>query len=162
MKPEIEILPTIRLVGIQKVFNSETRKLIPAYWDEFVPRISEIQQVVNHATYGASMAVDETEQHGGSFIYMCAMEVELSATIPKGMSELLVPESRYAKFTFDGHISEFPKYIDDVWSNYFPETGLELRNTPSFERYDERWIPETGLGPVDYFMPIIWLSPKAS
>lgn len=154
MNYTIETLPAFRMCGMKRNFNSETRNQIPDFWGEFVPRMHEVQKIVGTTTYGACTAENEAEQHGGGFTYIVAFEVEADAPVPTGMDAFDVPEQKYAKFTFDGHISGFPAFIDDVWCKAMPESGLTIKHGISFERYDDRWIPETGLGPVDYFIPI--------
>jgi AraC family transcriptional regulator len=98
------------------------------------------------------MNTKEGDDYG--FVYMAAVEVLPSAAEHEGMTTVVAPAGRYAVFTFDDHISKFSEFVDAVWRDHFPASGLTRRSAPDFERYDERWDPETGTGPVDYFIPV--------
>jgi AraC family transcriptional regulator len=85
---------------------------------------------------------------------MPCVEVDPSMPCPDGMTTIEIPSGRYARFTFNGHISGFSSWVDEMDGIVMPASGLRRRNAPEFERYDERWDAHTGMGPVDFYIPI--------
>ena len=82
------------------------------------------------------------------------METAPNAEIPAGFVRLEVPAARYAVFTFNDHISRIGPFLDKVFGEWFPATGLSRASAPEFEFYDHRFDGATGNGEVDYYIPV--------
>lgn len=154
MEPTLQTLDAITLCGVARTFTGATRHLIPDLWMEAVPRIFALDGRQGDTTYGACIGMNTKEGDDYGFVYMAAVEVLPTTVAHDGMTTVVAPAGRYAVYTFDDHISKFSEFVDAVWRDHFPTSGLTRRSAPDFERYDERWDPETGLGPVDYFIPV--------
>jgi AraC family transcriptional regulator len=154
MTPTIVHMDEIIIRGVAKTFTGATRHTIPDLWAEAVPTLLSMQGMVNDVMYGACIGMNTKVGDDYGFIYMVAVHVDSSAPAPENMTTVALETGAYAVYTFDDHISRFSEFIDAVWRDHFPASGLVRRPSPDFERYDERWIPETGMGPVDYFIPI--------
>ncbi len=155
MKPDIIELEARRLCGMAKTFNAKNRHLIPELWSDFTDQLSSMPGVTGNATYGACIDMVEGTGPNSGFVYMAAIEVDTKDAPPEGMVAVDVPAGRYARFSFKGPIKNFPQWIDVVWREYFPASGLKHRDAPDFERYDDRWDPESGNGVVEYYIPIV-------
>ncbi|MDH6234579.1 putative transcriptional regulator YdeE [Mesorhizobium soli] len=90
----------------------------------------------------------------GSFEYICGVEVSDFSDISAELSRIRIPAHRYVVFTHRGHISTFRSTTYTIWNKYLPESGLEVADAPDFERYDERFDPESGFGEVEIWIPI--------
>ncbi|MBK6759423.1 MAG: AraC family transcriptional regulator [Ignavibacteria bacterium] len=147
-------LPAFTLRGIARTFNTETRHQIPQLWDESVPRLFTLPGHDPQALYGACIDMIEGDGPDCGFVYMVGIAVDPSAPSLDGITTVPVPAGRYAIFTYDGPIAGFPQFIDAVWREHLPATGLIKRNAPDFERYDERFSAKSGDGVVDYYIPV--------
>lgn len=58
-------------------------------------------------------------------------------------------------FVHSGHISDFRKTVYTIWNKGLEDAGVELRASPDFEVYDERFDGRTGQGEVDIWFPIV-------
>ena len=155
MTPTIVELEAFTLRGIARTFNAKTRHQISQLWNESVPRLFALPGHIPRALYGACIDMIEGDGPDCGFVYMVAIAVDPSAPSIDGITTVSVPAGRYAMFTYDGPIVGFPQFIDTVWREHFPSTGLIKRDAPDFERYDERFSAETGGGVVDYYIPIV-------
>ena len=120
---------------------------IPALWRDFNERLDEIASTPRPA-FGVCFDGDDT-----GFRYLAGMEPDDGKT-PQGMERLDIPAGRYAVFTHDGHISNFPKTVYTIWNKALAEAKLCPAGTPDFEVYDERFNVETGRGQVDIWIPV--------
>lgn len=154
MTPTIVNLEAFTLRGVARTFNAETRHQIGQLWNDAVPRLFALPGHNPHALYGACIDMIEGDGPDCGFVYMVGIAVEPSAPSTDGMGTIEVPAGRYALFSYDGPITGFPQFVDAVWREYFPSTGLTKRKAPDFERYDERFSAESGGGVVDYYIPV--------
>lgn len=155
MKPTIIHREPIVIRGLARTFTGATRHMIPDLWMEAVPKMFAMDGVITDVTYGACIGMNTKVGDDYGFVYMAAVQVDPTVPEPDGMTTATLEGGSYAVYTFDDHISKFSEFIDAVWRDHFPSSGLQRRSSPDFERYDERWIPDTGMGPVDYFIPIL-------
>lgn len=155
MKPQITERPAFVVTGMAREFTPQTMPQIPTLWGEFGPRMGEIPGRVEGSCLGMMIGHAKTEQDEPRCSYMACVETDPAAQTPEGMTRMEVPASRYAVFTYDGHISRIGAFIDKVWGEWFPASGLTRAEQPDFESYDERWNVATGEGPVDYYIPIV-------
>ena len=88
--------------------------------------------------------------------YVCGVEVADVSELPPDLSRVRIPEQRYAVFSHRDHISMIRCTWHTIWDNWLPESGHEAADAPTFERYDEDFDSQTGMGGVE-----IWISIKA-
>lgn len=159
MEPKIVEKPGFTVVGLslRVTPTPENMKKIPLLWDQFGPRIASIPGRKNWECFGLCMPEERTKDDQPCFTYLCAMEVEPGHPVPDGMQSLEVPAARYAVFAFEDHISRIGPFIDKVFGEWMPASGLPRVSSPEFEHYDQRWDPKTGTGVVDYYVPIALL-----
>jgi AraC family transcriptional regulator len=157
MKPRMIDLPSFVVTGRAGKFTPRTMPQIPQLWAEFAPLIDNIPGRTGESTYGVIAASDRAESDEPCCEYIACVQVDPTARPPETMKRFEVPPARYAVFTFDDHISRITQFVDRVYSEWFPATGLQAVEGPHFELYDERWNPETGTGPVEYHVPVALL-----
>ncbi len=152
--PRIENGKSLLIAGIGERYNSQTSANIPAQWQRFAPHLGRIPGQLNtrdkHVSYGVCCNMDEE----GNIEYICGVEVKDFNQTPAEWSRLRIPEQRYAVFTHDGHISLIRSTWQTIFNHALPQAGLTMTDAPSFERYDERFNPATGMGDLEIWIPI--------
>ena len=154
MEPKMIEKPAFTVVGLAKEFTPETAKEIPQLWTEFGPRIGSIPGQKGFHCFGMCVEAEKVVDGQPCFTYAACVEVGQDAEAPDGLAKFQVPAARYAVFTFDDHISRISGFIDRIFGEWFPATGLTRATGPDFEYYDHRWNPQTGTGEVDYYIPV--------
>ena len=145
--PVLQDRPGFTVVGLALRCSFMDPSGIPALWRDFNDRIDEVATTPREA-FGVCFDGDDT-----GFRYLAGMEPD-DATTPQGMERLDIPAARYAVFTHDGHISDFPKTVYTIWNKALAEAKLCPAGTPDFEVYDQRFNVETGRGQVDICIPV--------
>ncbi len=148
--PEIRNRAGFRVVGLSVKARFDDNSALAGLWQQFNAREDEVSDVIGDCAYGVCCDADEK----GSFRYVAGVEAPRNASIPKGMTEVLLPEGRYAVFTHFGHIADFPKTVYTIWNKTLPDAGLEPRQAPDLELYDQRFNVETGRGEVEIWIPV--------
>ena len=153
MPPRVVELPALHLVGARRLFALPEIKEIPSLWGQFIPRLGEIQGRKGMVTYGTCITATDA---GGKPVleYSAAVEVEKPGRAPDGLVAFTLAPGFYAVFTHEGHIRDIGKTWDSIWHTRMKEAGLAHRPAHDFERYDDRWNPGTGEGPVDIYIAI--------
>ncbi|SEB58316.1 GyrI-like domain-containing protein [Terriglobus roseus] len=119
---------------------------IPVQWGDFfaldVPEIHTAS-----VTYGVVIRADDETMD-----YMCAIEVPSFDGVRSPHRETL-PAARYVVFTIDGleHIGE---QWSAIYASWLPTSGYNLAKSPAFERYDDRYDPESETGPIELWVPV--------
>jgi AraC family transcriptional regulator len=65
-----------------------------------------------------------------------------------------IPAQKYAVFTHAEHVSTIRRTVTTIWNKWLPESGLEVADAPSFERYGQTFDPRTGMGGFEVWVPI--------
>ncbi|MBN1151308.1 GyrI-like domain-containing protein [candidate division WOR-3 bacterium] len=152
--PEIVELPEMTVIGYQSII-SMNHNLITDLWMRYLAKMGEIQNMSEvRATLGVSYW---GEQKGDDYIFFHLVGAPVSdfSTIPQGMTYLIIPTHKYAKFTHVGPVSDIGKtyeYIYGEWLN----SGDYMMSEKCFEIewYDERFNPESPESELDIYIPI--------
>src|SRR5262249_18497192 len=141
---------TVLIAGLSARYTYQTIQGVPAQWQRFAPHIGNIPGQVGRATYGVCCNFDDDE----SFEYIAGVEVSRFRELPAGLTQVRIPSGKYAVFSHREHISSIRVTHATIWSQWLPESGHEVAEAPTFERYDERFDPLTGHGVVEIWLPI--------
>ena len=136
--------------GLNESYTFETRDNIPAQWKRFSPRLGKIPGQIGDTTYGVCW----NYKPGCGFDYLSGVEVSDTTVLPEGLSHVHLPAQRYAVFTHKKHVSSIPDTLDAIWSKWLPNSGSEVVNGPSFERYTNEFDPQTGVGGIEIWVPV--------
>ena len=143
---KLEKIPERVVAGHSQSYTPETRMGIPAQWTRFSSHLGKVPGQIGQMAYG----VCSNFQPPCNFDYLTA-----TATLPDGFTKITLPARRYVVFRHGGHVSELPKTIDAIWSNWAPECGLKIANAaPCFERYTPEFDPHTGRGGMELWVPL--------
>jgi AraC family transcriptional regulator len=148
--PRFEKGKDLQIAGVNVNYTFETRVNIPAQWTSFAQRLDNIPGRVGKASYGVCWNF----KPGCGFDYLTGVEVSVTANLPKDFSQVHVPACRYAVFAHRKHVSSIPDTIEAIWTKWLPNSGHQAAETPSFERYGEKFDPQAGMGDVEIWVPL--------
>lgn len=152
MMPDIRTKEAFSVIGMGNDFIIGKTDSIPALWDQFMQRRTEIQ-VRGHIDYGVCTKAHDNESTG-AFHYTASAETDTNAPLPAGMERVLIPGGTYAVFTHKGHLNQFEKTVEYVWKIWVPKNASRLADGPDFELYDDRFSPETMSGEIEIWVPV--------
>jgi AraC family transcriptional regulator len=141
---------TLLIAGSREHYTPGTLADIPAQWKRFAPYIGNIPGQTGHTTYGVCSNFDGN----GGFDYTCGVEVSDFSELPQQFDRLRILEQKYAVFTHSDHISTLKKTYDAIYRDWLPQSGRTATAGPTFERYDESFNTDTGMGGLEIWIPI--------
>ena len=149
-EPQLIERNTLLLAGLSRSHAAGNNAGIPNQWQAFAPYIGNIQGQHGTTTYGVVHNIDDDD----NFDYLCAVEVNSFDGLHKKLTKLRLPESRYAVFQHDGHVSDVQETCKSIWSEWLPASGHKPSDEPFFERYGDSFNPATGDGGLQIWLPL--------
>ncbi|WP_435606375.1 GyrI-like domain-containing protein [Pseudomonas knackmussii] len=148
MKHRILELPAFDLVGME--FKPASDGSIRALWQRFLPQAPQLANRTDaQVLYGLC-----THDERGEFRYIAGAQVA-PAEVPDGMLQISVPAQKYAVFVHRGTVDEMPDSFQRIYSELLALRGLEPRQAPAFERYDEHFHgPDDPTSEVELYIPV--------
>jgi AraC family transcriptional regulator len=155
-EPRIKTLSTIRLIGQKRrmsVANNQTKEL----WQTFMPQKGTIRHSIDNHLY--SLEVYDSTDYVRSYDptkecdKWAAIAVSEFTSVPEDMAVLVLPEGRYAVFSYKGKASDAPQVYQYIYGEWLPKSEYELDDRPHFalmgDKYkgddpdseEEIWIP---------------------
>ncbi|MGF1476520.1 MAG: GyrI-like domain-containing protein [Geminicoccaceae bacterium] len=141
---------TLLIAGLSERYSDDTVGGIPGQWQRFGGHIGTVPNQVGDASYGVCCNSDEA----GNIDYITGVEVSDFDGLPADWARIRIPAQRYAVFHHKEHISQIRRTWHTVFDRWLPGSGHELLDAPSFERYDNRFDPETGMGGLEIWIPL--------
>lgn len=139
------------VAGLVQRYDCQAAGGIPEQWQRFSPCLGNLPAQVDKTTsYGVKFNYDGDS----NFDYMCGVEVSTAADLPAGIATLTVPAQKYVVFVHSGHVAGIRATFQTIWSEWFPTSGHEAVDGPSFELYGREFNPITGLGGFEIWIPI--------
>jgi AraC family transcriptional regulator len=138
------------ITGLTEHYTSESSAGIPAQWQRFLPHFNHVPGQIGKVAYGVIYNADDE----GNMDYLCGVEVPDFSRVPADWARLRIPEQHYVVFSHPGHISGIRRTWATIWNSWFPASGHEPADGPSFERYDENFDSQTGNGGLELWIPI--------
>lgn len=148
--PRVENGRSMLIAGLGERYSAETSAAIPAQWQRFGPHIGYIPGQKGRAAYGVLCNSDDA----GNMDYIAGVEVSDFSKLPGDFARIRIPEQKYAVFTHREHISTIRQVWATIWNKWKPESGHQISDGPSFERYGEEFDPVTGNGGFEIWVPI--------
>ncbi|KQT64193.1 MULTISPECIES: AraC family transcriptional regulator [unclassified Aureimonas] len=153
--PDLTDLSGFVVAGPARDFDHDTKSDIPQLWSQLIGTVPFEGQVEGSASYGVMTSLNRDE---GNFRYLAGVEVRPGASLPRGFGSVAVPSATYAVFriTLDGgpiHL-QMKAAMKDIWCRSLPESGLEIAETPDFERYDGNRPLTVPGATIDYYVPV--------
>lgn len=149
-EPRFEKAGQLRLVGISRHYTFDKLAEIPNQWQSFAPAIEHIAPDMNSVTYGVVYnPADE------SFDYLSGVELPAGAETPVNMYRLDISAQTYAIFKHPGHVANVRVTCDAIWSEWLPQSNVDVLEAPWFERYGLNFDPQTGEGGLEIWIPVV-------
>lgn len=143
--PRFEKRAELRLVGLSRRYNMETRAKIPQQWQDAIAEMGEA--MYEPQTFGACFDFKDDD-----FTYMVGIPDD-GRIADDNLDRLTLPAGDYAVFEHEGHVSS----ISDTWSAIFeswmPAAEVTPGEGPEFELYEADFDPETP-GGVSVWIPV--------
>ena len=142
--------PATTVVGLL-IHTAPLSPDIPALWPGFVDRIGEIAQPLEaRVTYGVMQAPagDMTRLD-----YMAAIAVATAEAVPAGMTALVLPAGRYARFSYP--LRRLGEGFGEIFHRLLPESPYAQAAGPYFERYGADFCPDQPDSPVEIWLPVM-------
>lgn len=146
MQKELTNKPEIRLIGLtirtnnKNEMNPATTKigvLAGHYWGQSIA-----EQISNRKNPGVTFSVytDYDSDEHGDYTYFIGEEVTSLENIPANMQKLVIPTSKYQKFTTP--IGKMPDVVISAWQQIWKMTPADFGGARAyiadFEVYDQR------------------------
>ena len=144
----IEQKDQIRVIGLNRSYNRETRGGIPQQWAEW--DYTAVKPADPIRVFGVSHGFDGIE----TFDYICAMQVTEDTAVPDGQSDIIIPDGSYAIFVHDGHVSGIASVFDAVCKGVELGKDWQMGAGPQIEFYTEEFDPGTATGKVELWFPV--------
>ncbi len=144
MEARVVTKPAFTVVGL-RIRTKPKSPEIPALWDQFVPRMGELQNVSEpYASYGVMASVD------GALDYMAGNPGDNATELPAGMSAWEIGENTYA--VFESTLPTLPETFDTIFGTWLPTSEYQQGSGPLLERYGETFSPENPV--VSIYIPV--------
>ncbi len=142
----------LAMMGLVRRYTSQNRVSIPQQWAEFVPQVSQDLPEYQGIYYG----VCDNGAEDCSFDYWTTIEATPSLlNHPQNpWIEYLWKGGDYIVFPHRGHVSMLVKTIDLLWNRWVPRCPYRIRRGASVERYLPEFDAKTGLGGMEFWIPI--------
>lgn len=156
-EPKIVTKPAFKVIGMETKF-SRKNNLIPWLWQQFIPRMGEIENRVGNHSFGICenpneiMAKDVSEE--SEYNELVCVEVESTKKVPKGMVAKEFPAHKYAVFTHKGFMNDISKSYDYIYGVWGAKTDYKFADFFDFERYDERFCQDCPDSVMEIWVPI--------
>ncbi|MCB1756879.1 MAG: effector binding domain-containing protein, partial [Gammaproteobacteria bacterium] len=158
LQPEIVRQDDRLMVGMKTLFygvDSEKNNFadkLPALWDEFLPRMDEIQARMNNKAFG----IIQTQKDTDSLEYYAACEVteKNGIQLPEGMVSLKIPSTSYAVFAHKGNLNHINNTVNYIYSSWLLQSEYWHTYGPDIEVYDDQFIPGSEGSIMYYSIPV--------
>jgi len=142
MTPSILVRTETRLIGLSLQMSLAANKT-QELWSSFMPRRKEVEGKLSSECYSLQIYPAEF-MHGRfgpntPFMKWAGVPVNEEAAIPAGMAEFRIPAGKYAMFTHKGTAQEFRQTWQQIYDQWLPQSGYQLREAPHFEILGERY-----------------------
>lgn len=153
--PDRAVVPAFTVAGPSSRFDNSTKAAIPQLWSRLIGGLPFDGQVDSWATFGVMSGADRRD---GSFDYIAGVEVVAGARVPEGFAVLTIPDATYAVFRIvlnGGPLHPQVKAaMAAIWGELIPASGLNVADSPDFERYDGEFAPTRPGAAIDFHVPV--------
>lgn len=138
------------IFGIDGRYDMASKVAIPAQWMAYDAIPGHDRGAMPDGAYGVCHSFGV----GGSFGYLCGMQLAKGEPVPEGLTSATVPAGNYAKFVCPVHISEMGRQWDRIYGEWQPTSGYEIMDAPNVEFYGPDFDAATGSGGFEIWVPV--------
>ena len=142
-------LPNLTLIGLSDTFyalgsvKANGAQVIPGIWEKSMDATDELDNFEMGWAVGVMTPVVGPEAEPGKLNYFAGFAVE---SVPEYLGELSVLKlaaSDYLVCEHIGDLDELPETTEWFYTEYLPTAGIQEKDAPHLEVYDERFDPES-------------------
>lgn len=148
-EPRIVQAADMIIAGLRGRFCFENLEGLPTLWRRSRPVSGQIPGRVGGDAYGVCYNTDAS-----GFDYIAGVEVAPGTQLPSDIACVHVAARRYAVFRHAGHVSTVRGTFMAIFNDWLPRSGHQAADAPVFERYDEQFDPDTGMGGFEVWIPL--------
>ena len=138
----IALQPDKFLVGMAAKM-SVASDATPSLWQRFMPRRKEIQNTLSEVLYSVQSfsELDGFANFAPEMVFekWAAVEVANRDCVPDEMQLFVLRGGHFAVFDHCGPLSEFPKTLDFIFSQWLPQAKWQLDDREHFEMLLPDW-----------------------
>ena len=153
-QPRIEHAGPLLIAGFREPLDEHAQQKIPQLWQRLVANWDQIPQRMPPPDYGLCIHLKNHE-----YYYMAGVAVWDFDELPTIFSPFIIPSQRYAAFAHQGNVKDICTTIDFAFDQWLPQSGYRHATATEnslhfFERYGEKFDPQTGEGDIEIWIPI--------
>ncbi len=137
--------------GLSGHYDPESSAAIPSLWQRFGQWLPDVPGRTGEPYTAFGVCYNQTDN---SFDYMCGVEVEPRADLPRDFATVALKPVMYAVFPHTGHISGIRGTWGAIWDKWLPESGLQVLPEPFLEKYGPSFDGRTGEGGLEIWVPV--------
>ena len=156
MQPTFITLPSKIIAGVRLNMSFAQNKT-GALWQSFMPRRTEIKNLVNASFYSLEVYPSgffNEFKPTNEFEKWAGVEVKDNADQPHDIELLTIPAGQYAVFTHRGPASEGPQTYQYIFGVWLPTSDYIIDDRPHFALMDERYKHEQVDSEEDIYIPV--------
>jgi AraC family transcriptional regulator len=156
-EPRVEKRGPLLVTGIRETLNENFAVEIPKLWQSYMQLRSQIANSFGSTNYG--LCTQETAD-SKEIYYMACCEVTEFASRPQQMSQAIIPSQTYAVFKHDLPVWQLNQTVCAIFDKWLPASGYQLVTHTThpihhIEKYSEEFNPETGMGGMEVWVPVV-------
>jgi len=149
-------IAALQLVGLRHRMEGVPSKVVPKFWEKFLPYRGWLPGQKDQTLYGALIRSDAASSR---LDYFTAVEVSDFERVGPDWDMLEVPQQCYVVFSHRNHVSELSQTQHAIFSQALPALNLtphrHARNAPLvIERYEKTYNFRAGWGDIQIWVPI--------
>jgi AraC family transcriptional regulator len=139
--------PAMLIAGLGEYHTFQDLSGLPAQWQRF--RTLHVPKRIGSVAYGVCYNTDDN-----GFDYIAGVEVSDFDSVPPDFARAKLNPQHYAVFSHPGHVSTVHETFMAIFRDWFPNANEQPAAAPVFERFDERFNGQTGLGGFEIWVPL--------
>ena len=156
MQPTFITLPSKIIAGVRLNMSFAQNKT-GALWQSFMPRRTEIKNLVNASFYSLEVyppGFFDDFKPTNEFEKWAGVEVKDDVEQPGGIELLTIPAGQYAVFTHRGPAGAGPQTYQYIFGVWLPTSDYIIDDRPHFALMDEKYKHEQPDSEEDIYIPV--------
>jgi AraC family transcriptional regulator len=156
LEPTVQRVPRRHFVGLRTSFygidsdKSNMGEKLPALWDAFLRRMSEVVRLTPGVAYG----IVRPRRRSDLLEYYACVEVDRDARVPPEMSSIALPPATYAVFAHRGLPRDLNATVSYVYGSWLVRGGYRHTYGADVETYGHDYRADSNESIIRYAIPI--------
>jgi predicted transcriptional regulator YdeE len=148
LSPQIIERDAFEVLGIE--FSATAESDFGVFWRRYALRLKEFEgRVPEREAYAVAYGFDAAHE---TFTYLTGFEFDGRAPVPQDWTVVELPAETYA--AFETTLDRIDETIDEVHTEWLPNSRYERVESPKFEYYDPGFDADDPASTFSFFVPI--------